>query len=90
MIINFKDIVSLQRLYIEIFEEEDGFPVDNRIVRNKEKAVQRILEKITSDDYKQREIWYIIQTKSWDNKDNTYKPICDSLRDIGFEIAGDK
>lgn len=86
MKINFKDIIKLQRLYIEIFEEEDAYSFDNRIVRNKERAVQRILDRITSDKFKQREIWYIIQTQSWNNKDNTYKPICDGLRNLGYEI----
>lgn len=86
MEIEFKDIVDLQRLYMEIFEEEYGFPVDNHIVNNKEKAVQKILDRITSDNNKQREIWYIIQTQSWNKQDNTYKPICNSLRNIGFQI----
>lgn len=56
MKIDFKDIVKLQRLYIEIFEEEDGYPVDYRVVRNKEKAQQRILDKITDDAILQNKI----------------------------------
>ncbi len=84
--IEFKDIVKLQKLYIEIYEEEDQDYPDGRIIRNKEKAVQRILDKITNDNYSQRQIWYIIQTKSWDQKDYSYKPICDELRKLNYII----
>lgn len=86
MKIDFKDIVKLQRLYIEIFEEEDGYPVDYRIVRNKEKAQQRILDKITDDTILQNKIMSAIGSGSWNTKDGTYKPICDELRELGFEI----
>ena len=82
----FKDIVKLQKLYIEIYEEEDQYYPDGRIIRNKEKAVQRILDKITNDNYSQRQIWYIIQTKSWDQTDYSYKPICDELRKLNYII----
>lgn len=90
MKIDFKDIVKLQRLYIEIFEEEDGYPVDYRIIRNKEKAQQRILNKITDDTILQNKIISAIGSGSWDTEDSTYKPICDELRALGFEIIGDK
>lgn len=90
MKIDFKDIVKLQRLYIEIFEEEDGYPVDYRVVRNKEKAQQRILDKITDDTILQNKIISAIGSGSWNTSDNTYKPICDKLRELGFEIIGGK
>lgn len=90
MKIDFKDIVKLQRLYIEIFEEEDGYPVDYRVVRNKEKAQQRILEKITDDTIIQNKIISAIGRGSWNSEDITYKPICDELRELGFEIIGGK
>lgn len=88
MKIDFKDIVKLQRLYIEIFEEEDGYPVDYRIVRNKERAQRRILDKITDNTILQNEIIDAIGSGSWNIEDNAYKPICDKLRDLGFEIIG--
>lgn len=88
MKIDFKDIVKLQRLYIEIFEEEDGYPVDYRIVRNKEKAQQRILNKITDDTILQNKIISAIGSGSWNSEDNTYRQICDELRSLGFEIIG--
>ena len=89
MKIDFKDIVKLQRLYIEIFEEEDGYPADYRVVRNKEKPQQRILDKITDDTILQNKIISAIGSGSWNSEDNTYKPICDELRSLGFEILGD-
>lgn len=88
MTIEFKDVVKLHRLYIEIFEEEDGFPVDYRIVKNKDRAYQRILNKITDDTILQNKIAIAISQGSWNSKDNTYKPICDKLRELGFEIIG--
>ena len=86
MKIDFKDIVKLQRLYIQIFEEEDGYPVDYRVVRNKEKAQQKILDKITNDTILQNKIISVIASGSWNTADSTYKPICDNLRKLGFEI----
>lgn len=90
MKIDFKDIEKLQRLYIEIFEEEDGYPVDRRKVSKKEAAMQRILDKTTDDVVLRNKIISAIGRGSWNSEDNTYKPICDGLRKLGFEIIGDK
>lgn len=84
--IEFKNIVKLQRLYIEIFEEEDNDYPDRRIIANKESTAQRVLNKITNNRFNQGEIWKVIQLKSWDATDNTYKPICDRLRELGYKI----
>ena len=85
--IELKDIVKLQRLYIDIFIEEDEDYPNRRIINNKEKAVQKILDKITDKKYNQIEIWRIIQIKSWDTTtDNTFKPICNRLRELEYEI----
>lgn len=81
--IELKDIMKLQHLYIDIFSEEDEDYPDNRIINNKERAVQRILDKITDKKFNQIEIWKVIQIKSWDN---TFEPICDRLRNLGYEI----
>nr|DAL21484.1 MAG TPA_asm: hypothetical protein [Caudoviricetes sp.] len=78
--IKLKDIVKLQHLYIDIFSEEDEDYPDNRVINNKERAVQRILDRITDKKFNQIEIWKVIQIKSWDTTDNTFKPICDRLR----------
>lgn len=84
--IKLKDIAKLQHLYIEIFTEEDEDYPDRRVISNKERAVQRILDKITDKRFNQIEIWKVIQLKSWDDTDNTFKPICNRLRELGYEI----
>lgn len=84
--IELKDIKKLQRLYIDIFSEEDEDYPDNRVINNKERAVQRILDRITDKKFNQIEIWKVIQIKSWDTTDNTFKPICDRLRNLRYEI----
>lgn len=84
--IELKDIVKLQHLYIDIFTEEDEDYPDKRVISNKERAVQIILDKITDKRFNQIEIWKVIQLKSWNNTDNTFKPICDRLRNLGYEI----
>ena len=81
-----KDIVKLQRLYIDIFTEEDEDYPNRRIINNKERAAQKILDKITDKKYNQIEIWKVIQIKSWDTTDNTFKPICNRLRELEYEI----
>ena len=84
--IELKDIKKLQHLYIDIFSEEDEDYPDRRVINNKERAVQRILDRITNKKFNQIEIWKVIQIKSWDTADNTFKPICDRLRNLGYEI----
>ena len=84
--IKLKDIAKLQHLYIEIFTEEDEDYPDRRVISNKERAVQIILDKITDKRFNQIEIWKVIQLKSWDDTDNTFKPICNRLRELGYEI----
>lgn len=86
MEINLKDIIKIQRLEMEIFEEEDGFPVDNRIVKNKERAIYKILNKISSDKNEQDKIRRIIYTGMWNQQDLTFKPICDEIRKAGYEV----
>lgn len=84
--IELKDIVKLQHLHIDIFTEEDEDYPNKRIISNKERAVQRILDKITDKRFNQIEIWKVIQVKSWDTTDDTYRPICNRLRELGYEI----
>ena len=86
MNIDFKDIVKLQRLYVEIFEEEDCDYPNRRIIAPKEKAIERILNKITNDNTKKQEIYRCVCEGTWCWEDNTYKPICDRLRDLGYVI----
>ena len=84
--IELKDIVKLQHLHIDIFTEEDEDYPNKKIISNKERAVQRILDKITDKRFNQIEIWKVIQIKSWDTTDDTYRPICNRLRELGYEI----
>lgn len=84
--IELKDIVKLQHLHIDIFTEEDEDYPNKRIISNKERAVQRILDKITDKRFNQIEIWKVIQVKSWDTTDDIYRPICNRLRELGYEI----
>lgn len=66
-------------------EEDEDYP-DGRIISNKEKAAQKILNKITDRKFNQIEIWKVIQIKSWDTTDRTFKPICNRLIELGYEI----
>lgn len=81
-----KDIVKIQHLYIGIFEEEDSDYVDYRVVRNKERAVYRILDKYSSDPEEQKKIYNIIASGSWDKEDYTFKTICNRIRELGYEV----
>lgn len=87
MNIKLKDIKRINKLLIEIFEEEDNYYPDHRKIRSKEQAINNILNKITTDDEKQREILSIIDKHTFNIKDFTYKPICDDLRTIGYKIT---
>ena len=49
--IELKDIQKLQHLYIDIFSEEDEDYPDHRVINNKERAVQRILDRINLESY---------------------------------------
>lgn len=86
MKIKLRDIVKIQHFEMEIFEEEDSDYVDYRVIKPKERAIYNILNKITSDENKQKEIRDCIYTNMWNQKDTTFKPICDGLRALGYEI----
>lgn len=84
--IELKDIVKIQKLYMDIFYEEDQDYPDRRIITNKQKALQRILDKITISKGEQLAILSAIQSESWNTEDKTFKPICDKLRELGYTI----
>ena len=48
--INLIDIVKLQKWYMDIFEQEDSDYPDYRVIGQKNRHIQRILNKITSVD----------------------------------------
>ena len=84
--IKLKDIVRLQYLYIEIFEQEDEDYPDYRIIRAKERIVDKILDSITKDQSEKNKIYDCITRGSWNTEDKTFKPICDDLRKLGYTI----
>lgn len=85
--IKLKDIKRINKYLIEIFEEEDSSYPDYRIIRPKENAIDRILNKITKDDKQQKEILSIIDKHTFNMEDFTYKPICNDLRKMGYKIT---
>lgn len=84
--IKLSDIIELQWLYVQIFDEEDAFPVDQRIVRKFKARQDKILNSITKEYELQCYILDVIEHESWNREDITFKPICDKLREKGFDI----
>lgn len=84
--IKLSDIIELQWLYVQIFDEEDAFPVDRRIVRKFKARQDKILNSITKEYELQYYILDVIEHGSWNREDITFKPICDKLREKGFDI----
>ncbi len=84
--INLIDIVKLQKWYIDIFEEEDNDYPNYRVIGQKNRHTQRILNKITSDKEEQNKIYDIIVHESWNMQDGTFKPICDGIRALGYKV----
>lgn len=80
------DIVKLQHYYIERFEEEDSDFVNYRKVGQINRREEEILNRITNNKEEQRKITNIIAKGSWNFKDKTFKPICDDIRDLGYEV----
>ena len=85
--ISLKTIAEIQRFSIELFEAQDEDYPDNRVIRAKERAILNRLAKITSDRNEQNQILEAIEHGNWRTDDLTYKPICDNLRNLGYEIV---
>jgi len=80
------DIAKIQKWYMDIFYEEDSDYPDYRIIGQKNRHIQRLLNKITGDIEEQNKIYDIIVHQSWNMEDRTFKPICDDLRTMGYTI----
>ncbi|WP_068449191.1 hypothetical protein [Caviibacter abscessus] len=80
------DVAKIQRLSIEIFEEEDNYYPDYRIITNKWRAIDRILHKMSDDEDERRKVYNSITDHNFNSSDYTYKPICDDLKSLGYEI----
>ena len=85
--IPFKLIAEIQNYNLKLFEEEDEEFPDGRTLSNYNRAIERRLEKITQDEVLQQKILTAIDKGSWVQSDYTYKPICDNLRALGFDIV---
>mgnify|MGYP000043983214 CR=1 FL=1 len=80
------DIIKIQNWYMDIFYQEDDDYPNYRIIAQKNKHIQRILNKISENKEVQNEIYDTIIHKTWNNEDQTFKPICDGLRALGYKI----
>ena len=88
--INAYHIVKIQAATMRLFEALDDDYPDGRAVHANERAIQHWLDKITDDEDEQREILRVIERENWNTEDKTFKPICDELRKLGYEIVEDK
>lgn len=80
------DIAKIQKWYMDIFYQEDDDYPDYRVIGQKNRHIQRILNNITEDKQEQNTIYGIIVHQSWNMRDRTFKPICDDLRALGYTI----
>ncbi|KDE68926.1 hypothetical protein FUSO7_12410 [Fusobacterium necrophorum BFTR-2] len=74
-------------LCLEVFEEQDNVYPDMRTVRNKERAIKNVLNKITEDEEEQRKIYNAIDNEILNYEDCTYKPMCNNLRALGYTVV---
>jgi len=90
MKINLLFIAKIQSATIRIFEEQDSDYVNGRVVSANERAINKWLGKITPDKAEQIKILDIIEKNNFNSDDYTFKPICDELRALGYEIVEGK
>lgn len=83
-------IKKIFEMYMDIFEQEDSDFPDYRVIRPKERAIDRTLDKITDNKEEQRKIYYAIIGHLFNRGDGTYRPICDDLRALGYTIVEEK
>lgn len=83
-------IMKIQSATIRLFEAEDDCYPDGRAIRANERAIEHWLDKITTDKEERRKILDIIEHENWNTQDTTFKPICDRLRALGYEILEGK
>lgn len=81
------NIIKLQHWYMDIFYQEDGDYPNYGIIGQKNRHIQKILSQITNNKEKQREIYNTIIHYTWNNKDRSFKTICDALRNLGYTIT---
>lgn len=86
IVLDFQKIARIQHLYMGIFYEEDSDYPDYRVIRPKERSIEKMLNSFTQDEDKQKEIYDTIIHYTWDNSDMTFRPICNALRQKGYKI----
>lgn len=77
--------MKITNLWLDIFYEEDSDYPDYKVIKPKERAIDRVLESITSDKEEQKKVYKTITKKIFSTE--TYKPICDDLRKLGYAIV---
>lgn len=80
------DIIKMQHWYMDIFYQEDDDYPNYRIIGQKNRHINRILNKITNNKEIQNNIYDTIIHYTWNNTDYTFKPICNALRKLGYKI----
>jgi len=90
IILDFQKIAKIQHLYMGIFNEEDSDYPDYRVIRPKERNIEKMLDSFTKDREKKKEIYDTIIHYTWDNSDMTFRPICNALRDKGYKIINNE
>ena len=84
--ISLKTIVKIQTATMKIFEALDEDYPNYKIVKANEKAIYHYLNLITDNKEEQDKILRAIESENFNAKDLTYKPVCDNLRKLGYEI----
>lgn len=83
--INAKDIIKIYYFLLRIFEEEDQDYPDRRKIAPKEKAIERILNKTTTDIEDQEQITKLIKNGIF-SECPTYDEIFNNIRNLGYRI----
>lgn len=84
--IKLSTIAKIQRLTVKLFEAQDDDYVDGRAISIYNRNIDRYLSTITDDVGEQLYILKAIERGNWNSEDLSYKPICDNLRALGYEI----
>ena len=84
--IKFLWVAKAQAAYMRMFEALDEDYPDYRAVKANERAIEHWIGKMTQDKEEYFKIYEIIESGSFDIEDHTFKPICNRLRELGYEI----
>ncbi|CAM3108309.1 hypothetical protein [Streptobacillus ratti] len=84
-----KTVIKIANLLFDIFCLEDEDFVDRRKTKPKYQKLYRRLKNINENKEEQRKIWHAIERELFNDKDYTYKCMCDNLRELGYEITYD-